>query len=82
LFERPAQAPVLGQMTVEVRARPGQSARTAMVAGRAVRVDLDRPWRPGGRRESLANIYAVEIYEVHTPEAVSLHTQVAAGRIS
>lgn len=70
LFEQLAQGPVLGQSTVEVRARPGQSARTAMVAVRAVRVDLDGPWRPGGWREPLSNLYAVEVYEVHAPEAV------------
>ena len=70
LLEKLAQAPVLGQTTVEVRARPGQSARTAIVAVRAVRVDLDGPWRPGGWRKPLANIYAVEVYEVHTPEGV------------
>lgn len=70
LFEKLAPAPVLGQTTVEVRARPGQSARTAIVAVRAVRVDLDGPWRPGGWRKPLANTYAVEVYEVHTPEGV------------
>jgi len=57
-------------MAVEVRARPGRSARTAMVAVRAVRVDLDGPWRPGGWREPLANVYAVEVCEVHPPGAV------------
>jgi Transposase DNA-binding/Transposase Tn5 dimerisation domain len=70
LFETLAQAPVLGQTTVEVRARPGQPARTAMVAVRAVRVDLDGPWRPGGWRAPLPALYAVEVFEVHTPEGI------------
>jgi len=70
LFEKLAQAPVLGEKTVEVRARPGESARTAIVQVRAVRVDLSGPWRPGGWREPLANIYAVEVCEVHSPETV------------
>jgi hypothetical protein len=70
LFEKLAQGPVLGHTSVEVRARPGQSARTAIVAVRAVRVDLDGPWRPGGWREPLANLYAVEVCEVNPPEAV------------
>lgn len=70
LFEQLAQGPVLGQSTVEVRARPGQSARTAIVAVRAVRVDLDGPWRPGGWREPLTKLYAVEVSEVHAPSAV------------
>ena len=70
LFEKLGQAPVLGQTTVEVRERRGQPARTAIVAARAVRVDLDGPWRPGGWRAPLREIYAVEVYEVHTPEGV------------
>ncbi len=48
LKETLAQAPVLGQTTVELRARPGQPARTAIVEIRRGRVDLDGPWRPGG----------------------------------
>jgi hypothetical protein len=70
LFEKLAQAPVLGDTTVEVRARKGEPARTAIVAARAVRVDLDGPWRPGGWRAPLRDIYAVEVFEVHTPEGV------------
>jgi Transposase DNA-binding len=70
LFEKLAQAPVLGQTTVELRARGAQSARTAIVAVRAVLVDLDGPWRPGGWRAPLREIYAVEVFEVHTPEGV------------
>jgi hypothetical protein len=70
LFERLAQAPVLGQTTVEVRARAGQPARTAIVQARAVRVDLDGPWRPGGWRAPLTGIYAVEVSEVDAPAGV------------
>jgi hypothetical protein len=70
LFERLAKAPVLGQTTVEMRARPGQAARTAMVAVRVVRVDFDGPWRPGGWQAPLTDIYAVEVFEVHAPEGV------------
>ncbi len=65
-----AQAPVLGQTTVEVRARGGQPARTAIVEVRSVRVDLDGPWRPGGCRPSLKDIGVVEVKEVHVPEGV------------
>lgn len=64
------QAPVLGQSTVEVRARAGQSARTAIVELRRVRVDLDGPWRPGGWQPPLQNVGVVEIREVHAPEGV------------
>jgi hypothetical protein len=64
------RAPVLGQSTVEVRARAGQAARTAMVQLRSVRVDLDGPWRPGGWKEPLKDIGVVEVREVHAPEGV------------
>ena len=65
-----ARAPVLGQTTVEVRARPGQSARTAIVEVRTVRVDLDGPWRVGGWQPALVGVNAVEVREVHAPEGV------------
>jgi hypothetical protein len=65
-----ARAPVLGQTTVELRARPGQAARPARVAMRAVRVDLDGPWRPGGRQAPLPGLWAVEVCEVHAPQGV------------
>ena len=56
LQEALAQAPVLGQTTVELRARPGQGARTAMVEIRQVPVDFDGPWRPGGWQASLQGL--------------------------
>jgi hypothetical protein len=70
LFEQLAQAPRLGQTTVEVRARAGQPARTAIVEARAVRVDLDGPWRPGGWQPTLPGVWAVEVRELHAPEGV------------
>lgn len=63
-------APVLGQSTVALRARAGQAARTARVATRSVRVDLDGPWRPGGWQEPLRDIGVVEVREVQVPEDV------------
>ena len=69
-FERVAEAPVLGQSTVEVRARAGQPARTARVAVRSVRVDLDGPWRPGGWQGPLKAVGVVEVSEVPAPEGV------------
>ncbi|MCW5551099.1 MAG: IS4 family transposase [Verrucomicrobiae bacterium] len=65
-----ARAPVLGQTTVELRTRPGQAARTALVAVRAVRVDLDGPWRPSGWQAPLRGVWAVEVREVHAPQGV------------
>jgi hypothetical protein len=65
-----AQAAVLGQGTVEVRSRPGQAARAAVVEVRGARVDLDGPWRPGGWQGPLADIGVVEIKEVQVPAGV------------
>ena len=70
LGEALAQAPLLGQSTVEVRARGGQPARTAMVELRSRRVDLDGPWRPGGMQPPLRDVGVMEIREVHVPEGV------------
>jgi len=70
LREALAQAPVLGQTTVEVRARGSQPARTAMVEIRSVRIDLKGPWRPGGWQPDLKGVNVVEVREVHAPEGV------------
>lgn len=66
-----AGAAELGQGTVELRARPGQSARTAVVQMRARRVDLDGPWRPGGWQEPLRGVTVLEVREVDPPAGVS-----------
>ena len=65
-----AQAPVLGQSTVELRSRGGEPARTAIVELRSVPVDLDGPWRPGGWQEPLRGVTALEVCEVSAPEGV------------
>ena len=70
LREKLDQAPVLHQTAVELGARPGQSARTATVELRGVRLDLDGPWRPGGWQKPLRDIGVVEVREVGTPEGV------------
>ena len=64
------RAPVLGQSTVAVRARAGQSARTAIVQLRSVRVDLDGPWRPDGWQEPLKDIGVIEVRELDAPAGV------------
>jgi hypothetical protein len=64
------RAPVLGQSTVEVRARGGQPARTAIVELRRVDIKLDGPWRPGGWQPPLAQINLVEVREVSAPAGV------------
>lgn len=70
LVETLAQAPVLGQSTVAVRARGGQPARTAIVELRHRRVTLDGPWRPGGWQTPLAEMSALEVKEVSAPAGV------------
>lgn len=62
--------PVLTRYPVEVRARGGQPARTAMVEVRSTRVNLGGPWRPGGWQAPLANVGVVEVREVDAPAAV------------
>ena len=64
------QAPVLGQCTVELRARTGQAARTAIVELRAMCVDLDGLARPGRRTPPLPDVGVVEVREVDAPESV------------
>jgi len=70
LREALAPAPVLGETTVEVRSRGGQPARTAIVQLRAVAVDLEGPWRPGGKQPPLRGLWVLEVQEVHAPEEV------------
>ena len=69
LKEAVAQTQPLGQMTAEVRARAGQSARTAIVEVRACPVKLQGPWRPGGQQPDLA-LNVVQASEVDAPEGV------------
>lgn len=70
LYEALARAPVVGHEAVELRARPGQAARTVVVEVRTVSVDFDGPWRLGGWRAPLRGINVVEVREVQAPEAV------------
>jgi hypothetical protein len=70
LWDQLAGQPVMGQSTVQLRARPGQAARTAIVQIRAMRIDLDGPWRPGGWQPELRGLWAVEVREVNAPEGV------------
>ena len=70
LHQQLDQAPVLHEMMIELRARPGQAARTARVALRRVRVDLDGPWRPGGWQEPLRDVGVVAVREVGAPAGV------------
>lgn len=61
-----ARAPVLGETTLAVRARPGAPAREARVQVRATTVALSGPWRPGGWQAGWT-VQAVEVREVDAP---------------
>ena len=68
------KAPCREQRAVELRARPGQPARVATCEIRAVSVDLDGPWRPGGWQPALEKITAIEVRELTPPkESEPLH---------
>lgn len=68
LFEAAGRAPVLGEFTVELRARPGQAARTARVRVRARQVTLRAPWRPHGKKLAPQTMNVVEVQEVDAPQ--------------
>jgi Transposase DNA-binding/Transposase DDE domain len=74
LWESLEQATVLGQVEVELRSRPRQGARQAVVEVRSRRVDLSGPWRPGGWQEDLTGLFVLEAREVEPPpNAEPLH---------
>jgi hypothetical protein len=62
VFSAVAQAPVRGDLSVKLRARPGQPARTMRAALRACTVTLRGPWRPGGEVVP-RTLQAVEVRE-------------------
>jgi hypothetical protein len=70
LWEALEKGTVLGVSSVELRSRPGQAARTAVVEIRAAQVNLDGPWRPGGWKAPLPNITVIEVREINPPEEI------------
>lgn len=64
VFAAVAQARVRGQLTLELRARPGQPARTVRAELRACTVTLRAPWRPGGPLAPRP-LQVVEVRELH-----------------
>jgi Transposase DNA-binding/Transposase Tn5 dimerisation domain len=72
LFEAVRQQPELGRLRLELRARPGQPARTAQLRVSAVGVQLRAPRRPGpaaGPRPPLA-CSAVRVWEEQAPAGI------------
>lgn len=68
-LEKLAQAPVAGQMAVELRSRPGCAARTAVAEVRCLQVSLQGPYRGGQRMDSLM-VNAIEVREISPPAGV------------
>jgi Transposase DNA-binding/Transposase Tn5 dimerisation domain len=66
VFSAVAQAPERGQVTLELRARPGEPARTVQAALRACTVTLRAPWRPGNPLAS-RTMQVVEVRELAPP---------------
>ena len=66
VFAAVGQAPVRGHLSVSLRARPGQPARTMRVALRACTVTLRGPWRPEGKLAP-RTMQVVEVREVAPP---------------
>ena len=66
VFAAVAQAPVRGYLSVKLRARAGQPARTMRAALRACTVTLRGPWRPGGPL-SPRTLQVVEVRDVAPP---------------
>jgi hypothetical protein len=64
-----AQAPVRGQLTVTLRARPGRPARQAQVVIRTCRLKLRGPWRLGGQQPDF-RVNVVEVREEAPPPGV------------
>jgi len=68
-FEAVAQAPLLGQYDLELRARPGVAARVAKLEVRSRAVTIRGVERPGGRRPDL-KLNMVEVREIECPAGV------------
>jgi hypothetical protein len=65
-----SQAPVVGTMAVELRARPGMAARTAVVEVRWLRVTLRGPKRSGQKMADFT-VNAIEVRESLAPPGVA-----------
>jgi hypothetical protein len=66
VFTAVAQAPVRGHLSLELRARLGQPARTMRAALRACTITLRAPWRPDGPLAP-RTLQVVEVRELAPP---------------
>jgi hypothetical protein len=70
LREAIAKAPIQGGINVELRARPGRAARTAIVEVRSQTMSLAGPWRPGGRQPDFT-VNVIDVSEVNASADVA-----------
>ena len=72
LFATARQQPSLGEFNLELRARPGQAARTARLSLSATRVRLRSPSRPGHGVGKLSPVVCtvVRVWEANPPAGV------------
>ena len=69
VFTAVSEGRELGRFTLDIRARPGQSARQAVLVVRSRPVVLRPPWRPGvGLKPCTLNV--VEAQEIDAPQGV------------
>lgn len=67
IFTNVSERPVLGRCALDLRARPGQRARTATLEVRAMSATLRGPWRPEGWLGPFT-VGVVEVREVDPPK--------------
>jgi hypothetical protein len=65
-----AKAPVLGRLSLEVRARAGRAARTAQLEVRTMAVSLNGPRRLNGKQPDF-RLNVVEVREADAPQGVA-----------
>lgn len=70
IFDAIAHVEPLGEMSVDLRSRPGQAARQARLQLRATRVRLRAPWRPD-RKLQAVEIGLVQALEEHPPRGAA-----------
>lgn len=67
LWDQVAHSPVLGHITVEVKAAPERKARSAQLTVQSVAIKPRIPYRPNGRKLPPVTFYAVLVREVQPP---------------
>lgn len=70
LWDKLPAAQELGQVEIQLRARPGKLARRAALQLRSQSAVLSGPWRPGGRQPDLGSLQVLEVREINPPAGV------------